>query len=90
MAFPAKEYEKLHSLQQRWGVSQDDILYAIESGILKTCIWLPLRYVERLVIKSRKFIHEIYEHQEGFVGVRMEDCKNYAVKDALAYAFLNQ
>ena len=75
MAFPAKDYHRLQSLQKRWEVSQEDIFYAIENGLLRVCVWLPLRYVERVVIKNRKFIYERHEHQEGFVGVRPEDCR---------------
>lgn len=47
----------------------------VENGLLRACIWLPLRYVERGVIRNRKFIYEAHEHQEGFVGVRPEDCR---------------
>lgn len=75
MAFPAKEYNRLQSLQKIWDVSQEDMWYVVESGLLRTCIWLPLRFVERGVIKQRKFIYETHEEQEGFVGVRPEDCR---------------
>lgn len=76
MAFPAKNYYRLKSLQKRWGVSQEDLFYAMENGLLRVCVWLPLRYVERGVInKERKFIYETHEHQEGFVGVRPDDCR---------------
>ena len=75
MAFPHKKYERLRNLQKLWQVSHDDIYYAAENGILKTAIWLPLRYVERRVIADRKFIYETCEHLEGFVGVRPEDTR---------------
>jgi hypothetical protein len=75
MPFPAKEYYRLRSLQKRWGVSQEDLFYWLENGLLRACIWLPLRYVERGVIRNRKFIYETHEHQEGFVSVRAEDCR---------------
>lgn len=75
MAFPAKEYNRLQSLQKIWDVSQEDMWYVVESGLLRTCIWLPLRFVERGVIKNRKFIFESHEMTEGFVGVRPEDCR---------------
>lgn len=75
MAFPAKDYERLKSLEQKWGMSRDDMLYAIENGLLRTCIWLPLRYVERIAMKDLTFVFEKYEHQSGFVGVRPEDCR---------------
>lgn len=75
MAFPAKEYNRLQSLQNIWDVSQEDMWYVVENGLLRTCIWLPLRFVERGVIKQRKFIFESHETTEGFVGVRPEDCR---------------
>ncbi len=75
MAFPAKEYYRLKTLRKQWGLSQDDMFYAVENGILRACIWLPLRYVERIVLSERKFVCECHEHKEGFVGVRPEDCR---------------
>jgi hypothetical protein len=75
MGFPAKKYERLACLQHIWQVSQDDVYYAVENGLLQTTIWLPLRYVERGVIRNRKFIYEADEHLEGFVGVRPEDTR---------------
>jgi len=75
MAFPAKDYDRLKSLEKKWDISPEDMLYAIENGILRTCIWLPLRYVERIAIKEHKFVFETQEHQCGFVGVRPEDCR---------------
>jgi hypothetical protein len=75
MAFPAKDYDRLRSLQKKWKISQDDMFYAIENGILRTCVWLPLRYVERFAVKGNKFIFEKFETQCGYVGVRPEDCR---------------
>ncbi len=73
MGFPVKKYDRLHSLIARWGVFPEDVYYAIENGALCTCVWLPLRYLERGIIKNRKFIYEQHEHKEGFVGVRPQD-----------------
>lgn len=75
MAFPAKDYERLKSLEIKWGMSREDMLYAIENGLLRACIWLPLRYVERIAMKDLTFVFEKHEHQSGFVGVRPEDCR---------------
>jgi hypothetical protein len=75
MAFPAKDYDRLRSLQKKWKISQDDMFYAIENGILRTCVWLPLRFVERFAVKGQKFTFENHEPQCGFVGVRPEDCR---------------
>jgi hypothetical protein len=75
MLFPMKKYERLGRLQRLWQVPQEDVYYAVENGLLKTSIWLPLRYVERGAIKNRKFIYEAHEHLEGFVGIRPEDSR---------------
>lgn len=75
MAFLAKNYNRLESLQQKWNISTEDLFYAIENGILRACIWLPLRYVERIAIRDSIFVFEKQEHQCGFVGVRPEDCR---------------
>lgn len=74
MRVPIKKYERLYVLQKQWQVSQEDMFYAIEDAMLRTCIWLPLRYMEIGTIKNRQFIHERHEHIEGFVGLRPEDC----------------
>jgi hypothetical protein len=73
MALPEKTYDRLHSLWKRWGLPQEDVYYAIENGLLRVCVWMPLRYMERGVIKHKKFVYEEHERQEGFIGVRPED-----------------
>ena len=73
MVFPEKAYDRLYSMWERWGISQEDVYYAIENDILRVCVWLPLRYVERGVIRDNKFIFEEYEHEEGFIAVRPEE-----------------
>lgn len=76
MSFPAKKYERLICLQRLWNVDQEDVYYAIENGLLRTCVWLPIRYVEKGAIKDGKFVYEIYEHRGGFIGVRPEDFRH--------------
>lgn len=73
MVFAEKSYDRLHHLWRRWGLTQDDAYYAIENGLLRTCVWLPLRYVERGTIKEGKFVFERHESKEGFIAVRPED-----------------
>ena len=73
MPLPEKTYERLHSLWGRWGLSQEDVYYAIENGLLRVCVWLPLRYMERGIIKNKKFMYVAHEHKEGFIGLRPED-----------------
>ena len=84
MLFPNREYYRLSALQDKWGTSKEELLYAIENGLLRTCIWLPLRYVERGFMREQKFIYEAHELKCGYVGVRPEDCKlicNYGRAD---------
>lgn len=73
MALPERAYDRLHSIFKRWDVSQEDVYYSIENGLLRVCVWMPLRYLERGAIKHGKFIYEKHEHREGFIGVRPED-----------------
>jgi hypothetical protein len=73
MVFTEKSYDRLEHLWRRWGLTQDDAYYAIENGLLRTCVWLPLRYVERGTIKEGKFVFERCESKEGFIAVRPED-----------------
>ena len=56
-----------------WQLSQEDIYYAIENGMLRVCVWMPLRYVERCAVRDNKIVFESYEHKQGFIGVRPED-----------------
>jgi hypothetical protein len=73
MALPEKTYDRLYSLWKRWELSQEDVYYAIENGLLRVCVWIPLRFMERGVIKNKKYIYEEHQPEEGFVGVRPED-----------------
>jgi hypothetical protein len=73
MGFPKKTYDRLHNLPSLWGVSQDDIYYAVESGLLRVCVWLPMRFMERGTMRKGRFAYVEHEHKEGFVGVRPED-----------------
>lgn len=73
MGFPEKAYDRLHSVWKRWGITQEDAYYAVENGLLRVCVWLPLRYMERGGIEGKKFVYQRHEHKEGFVGVRPED-----------------
>jgi hypothetical protein len=73
MPLPEKSYERLHTLWKRWDLPQEDIYYAVESGLLQTCVWMPLRVMELGVIRGSKFVYEKYEHKGGFLGIRQED-----------------
>lgn len=84
MLFQDRDYYRLSALQEKWGISKEELLYAIENGLLRTCIWLPLRYIERGFMREQKFIYETQELKRGYVGVRPEDCRlicNYGRAD---------
>lgn len=73
MALPEKAYDRLHSLWRQWGTSQEDVYYAIENGLLRVCVWMPMRYIERGILQEGRFVYERHEHKEGFIGVRPQD-----------------
>ena len=73
--FDNREYERLNSIQTQLGISREDLYYAIESGMLKSSIWLPLRNVDRVVMKNNKLFYEKHELKEGFVGLRPVDTR---------------
>ena len=73
MPLPEKTYDRLKSLYERWGLSQEDMYYAIENGWLRVSVWMPHRYMERGVMRNKQFIYVECEHKEGFIGLRPED-----------------
>ncbi len=75
MPFPDKQYTRLETLLRVWSLSRDDILYAIENGLLHCCIWLQPRYVERGSEKNGFFAAQACERSDGLVRVRSEDCQ---------------
>jgi hypothetical protein len=75
MRIPEKKYFKINSLRKQWEISKEDMFYIVENGLLRATIWLPLRYVERIVMKNNMLIHECHEPKEGFVGLRPEDSR---------------
>lgn len=89
MAFITENYHRLLSQQKKWGISKEHLFHAIENGMLRVCIWLPLRYVERATIEKtseeetgsdgqrilRKLVYVIRKPESGFVGLRPQDCR---------------
>jgi hypothetical protein len=73
MAIPERAYDRLQNLWRRLGLSQEDIYYAIENDQLRTSVWMPMRFMERGVIKDGKFVFVRHECREGFIGVRPQD-----------------
>ncbi len=73
MDFRKKAYDRLEPLSIRWGISRDDIYYAIENGLLRACVWMPLRCVEFGLLRHGKFIFVRHETKEGFMALRPQD-----------------
>ena len=73
MALPEKIYDRLQSMPKRWELSQEDVYYFVENDLLRVCVWMPLRYMERCAIKKKQLVYEEHERQEGFIGIRPED-----------------
>lgn len=73
MSFSDKEYDRLYGICERWTLPQEDVFYAIENNLLRVCVWLPLRFVERGTIKDGKFLFEQQEYKKGFLAIRSED-----------------
>lgn len=73
MAIPERAYDRLQNLWRRYGLSQEDVYYAIENDQLRTSVWMPMRYMERSVIKNGKFVFVRHECKEGYIGVRPQD-----------------
>ena len=73
MVFRNKAYERLEALSLRWGISRDDIYYAIENGLLRACVWMPLRCVEFGLVRQGKFVYIKQETKEGFMALRPQD-----------------
>lgn len=84
MGFRNKAYDKLESLSARWGISLDDICYAIENGLLRACVWMPLRCLEFCVSRRGRLIVIKHENLEGFMALRSQDfrlvCGNGSAK----------
>ena len=75
MAFPQRKYYRLETLEKRWGVEHDDIIYAIENGMLRACIWLPLCFVEKRHKENGRFVVADTKQLEGLVSLRSRDCR---------------
>ncbi len=73
MPFRNKNYDRLEGLSIRWGVSRDDVYYTIENGLLRACVWMPLRCVEFGLMRQGKFIFVKQETKEGFMALRPQD-----------------
>ncbi|WP_422927457.1 hypothetical protein [Singulisphaera sp. PoT] len=71
--FRDRKYARLLRLREHWGISLEDLYYAVENEFLHACVWMPLRYLERGTIRDRQFVFMRHEAKEGFVGVRPRD-----------------
>jgi hypothetical protein len=80
MAFPQRKYYRLETLEKRWGVEGDEIIYAIENGLLRACIWLPPCFVEKRCKENGRFVVADTKQLEGLVSLRSRDCRKVLSK----------
>ena len=75
MPFPDREYFPLKMLQPRWQAEWDEITYVIENGILRACVYLPMRWMEYGHREDEKFIVDKTSHCEGWAGIKAKDMR---------------
>ncbi len=75
MPFPQREYYRVDALKKRWGVEEDDIRYALETGQLRACIWLQEMVVEKVRHNGEFRIICGQERITGLVVVQENDCR---------------
>jgi len=79
MAFPARDYYSLKSLQKRWNAPWDDVTYAVEMGHLRACVHLPTRWMEYGHYEEGKFIVDKSTICDGMVAIQPKDtCRIFA------------
>src|SRR5579872_3938888 len=81
MSLPEKAYDRLHSLLKRWQLPPEDVYYAIENGWLRVCVWMPLRYMERLIQNGESVYVKHEQREGGFVAIRPEDFRSICSTD---------
>ena len=75
MAFPARDYYSLKSLQKRWNAPWDDVTYAVEMGHLRACVHLPTRWMEYGHYEEGKFIVDKSTICDGMVAIQPKDTR---------------
>jgi hypothetical protein len=75
MSFTAREYFPLKLLYARWDLAWEDVTYAIENGLLRACVYLPMRWMEYGHRENDKFIVDKTAHCEGLVAVQPKDTR---------------
>lgn len=80
MAFPDRNYYSLTMAQSRWNVQLEDVHYVIENGLLRSCVHLPMRWMEYGHFEGEKFIVDTTKHCHGLVALRAVDTHDIFIK----------
>lgn len=74
MPFKKQKYFRLEVIEREWDITHDDVMYAVENGMLAVCVWLPMSFVERGNVTDSEFYVLSRDHCEGLVRIRPKDC----------------
>lgn len=74
MPLKKQKYFRLEVIEQGWDITHDEVMYAVENGMLPVCVWLPMCFVERGKHQGDEFYVLSHDHCEGLVRLRPKDC----------------
>jgi len=74
MPFKKQNYFRLEVIEKGWDITHDEVMYAVENGMLPVCVWLPICFVERGRANGSEFTILSRDHCEGLVRLRPKDC----------------
>lgn len=75
MPFPARDYYSLKLLQTRWNAPWEEITHAVETGHLRACVHLPVRWMEYGHHEEGKFIVDKTAICDGMVAIQPKDTR---------------
>lgn len=75
MAFPARDYYSLKLLQTRWNAPWEEITHAVETGHLRACVHLPVRWMEYGHYEEGRFIIDKTAICDGMAAIQPKDTR---------------
>lgn len=75
MPFPARDYYSLKLLQKRWNAPWEEITHVVETGHLRACVHLPVRWMEYGHYEESKFIVDKTAICDGMVAIQAKDTR---------------
>lgn len=75
MPFPARDYYSLKLLQKRWNAPWEEITHVIETGYLRACVHLPVRWMEYGHYEEGKFIVDKTAICDGMAAIQPKDTR---------------